>query len=100
MNIFQVIFRLVRRGLILLLGTYWVAFVGYTIKNLVAGGPGAVVVWYRHIAGAAFQWDWRVFLAQQVLTLAITVLLCLFERRILIKERRTSDQSANRTSKV
>jgi len=90
MIIFQVIFRLLRRGLILLLGTYWVAFVGYTIKNLVAGGPSAVVVWYRHIA-RAFPWDWRVFLAQQIVILAITLALCLFERR-------TSD--LNGTSKL
>jgi len=43
MIIFQAILRALRRVFIWLLGAYWLVFIGYTIKNLVAGGPGAVV---------------------------------------------------------
>ena len=67
--------RIISRGLFWLLAAYWVVFIGYTIKNLVAGGSDAAVVWYRHIAGALFlwQWHWGVFLIQQIATLAITL---------------------------
>jgi hypothetical protein len=64
-----------------LLIAYWVVFISYTIMHLVTGDPGAVVVWYRHIAGAPFQWSWGVFLAQQIGILAITLALCFFGRR-------------------
>lgn len=81
MNSLKMIFRLLRRGLIWLLIAYWVAFVGYTIMHLVTGGPGAVVVWYKHIARMPFQWNWPVFLAGQMAILTATVLLYFFERR-------------------
>jgi hypothetical protein len=81
MNSFKLIFRLLRRVLAWLLIAYWVVFVSYTIMHLITGGPGGVVVWYRHIARAPFQWNWGVFLAGQMIILAITVVLCIFERR-------------------
>ncbi len=85
MNSLKMIFRLLRRGLIWLLIAYWVVFVGYTIMHLVTGGPGAVVVWYRHIAKMPFQWNWGVFLAGQIVILAITVALCFFGRQRPVK---------------
>jgi hypothetical protein len=81
MKRFQTILRSLRQALIWFFGLYWVMFIAYTIKNLVEGGPHAVVIWYRHISGGAFRWDWRVFLAQQVTMLAITLLLWFFGRR-------------------
>jgi hypothetical protein len=82
-QVFQSILRAVRHFLILLLGVYWIVFIGYTIKNLVTGGPNAVVAWYRHLSqasGLSFGWDWRVFLAQQFGMLAITLMLWFFLR--------------------
>jgi len=84
MILFQNILRLLRRVLIWFFGAYWVIFVGYTIKNLIQGGPRAVVAWYQHISytgGLSLRWDWRVFLARQVAILAITLLLWFFGRR-------------------
>ena len=78
------IFRAILRVLFWLLGAYWVVFVSYTIKNMIMGGPGAVVGWYEHIShtsGISLRWDWRVFLAQQVAILAITAMLWFFGRR-------------------
>lgn len=74
MGILRRMIRAVLRGLIWLLGAYWIVFLGYTIKNLAAGGPRAVVLWYRHISGATFHWDWRLFLAGQIAMLAITMI--------------------------
>jgi len=65
--------RVISRALFWLLVAYWVVFIGYTVKNLVAGGPGIAVVWYRHISGGAFQWNWGVFLIQQVVILSVTL---------------------------
>jgi hypothetical protein len=81
MNSFKMILRLLRRGLVWLLIAYWVVFMSYTIMHLVTGGPGAVVVWYRHIARLPFPWSWGAFLAQQIGILAITIALCFFGRR-------------------
>lgn len=80
MNILKAILRM----LFWLLGAYWAVFIGYTVKNLVVGGPGAVVAWYKHIShtsGLSLHWDWHWFLAQQVAMLAITVTLWFFGRR-------------------
>ena len=90
MIIFRFILRALRRILIWLLGAYWLVFVSYTIKNLVVGGPGAVVAWYQHISysgGLSFRWDWRVFLAQQAAMLAVTLVLCFFGRRTTARRR-------------
>ncbi len=65
MNSLKMILRLLRRGLIWLLIAYWVVFVSYTIMHPITGGPGAVVVWYRHIARTPFQWNWELFLADR-----------------------------------
>jgi len=103
MIIFQVILRALRRVFIWLLGAYWLVFIGYTIKNLVAGGPGAVVGWYKHIShmpGLSFRWDWRVFLIQQVVMLAITLMLWFFGRRPSgIGDRRDVSSFPNTSSK-
>jgi hypothetical protein len=85
MNSLKMMFRLLRRGLIWLLIAYWVVFVSYTIMHLITGGPGAVVVWYRHIARMPFQWNWGVFLGGQIVILAITVALCFFGRQRPVK---------------
>lgn len=74
-------FRVILRGLFVLLVAYWSIFVGYTIKNLVAGGPGEAVIWYRHISGGAFQWDWRVFVIQQAVIVAVTLAAWFFGRK-------------------
>lgn len=76
----MIIFQLIRRVLIWILLMYWAIFIGYTAVKFFSGGPSAVVVWYRHIARAPFQWDWRVFLAQQAAILTITLALCFFGR--------------------
>jgi hypothetical protein len=81
MNLIKIILRLLRRSLIWLLIAYWIVFVSYTIMHLAAGGPGAVVVWYRHIGGMPFRWNWWMFLAGQMVVLAITVTLCFLEWR-------------------
>ncbi len=73
--------RVISRGLFWLLLVYWLGFIGYTIKNLVTGGPSAAVIWYRHISGAAFQWSWGVFLIQQIAILALTLATWFFGRR-------------------
>jgi hypothetical protein len=79
MKSFKVIFRFLRRFLLWLLVAYWVVFVGYTVTHLITGGPAAVVVWYRHIARMP-QWNWAVFLAGQIIVLAITLTLCFLGR--------------------
>ena len=88
MNAMKTILRSLRRGLMWLLIAYWAVFIGYTIKNLVQGGPEAVVRFYRHIlymhAGAQqvpTEWNWGPFLAAQAVYLAITLALIYFERR-------------------
>lgn len=81
----RVALRSVCRAVLWLLVAYWVTFFGYTIKNLIAGGPGAVVAWYKHIShteAVSLRWDWRVFLAQQIGMLAITWMLWFFGQRI------------------
>jgi hypothetical protein len=87
MNSFKMIFRLLRRGLFWLLIAYWVVFVSYSIMHLITGGRGGVVMWYRHIARAPFQWNWSVFLAGQMVIVAITVALYFFGRRPPIARR-------------
>jgi hypothetical protein len=74
-------FRVILRGVFWLLLVYWLIFIGYTVKNLVAGGSGAAVIWYRHISGGAVKWDWRVFLLQQGVILAVTLASWFFGRR-------------------
>jgi hypothetical protein len=72
------------RAVLWLLVVYWFIFIGYTIKNLIAGGPGAVVAWYKHIShmeAVSLGWDWRAFLAQQIGMLAITWMLWFFGQR-------------------
>lgn len=81
MNTFKAILRVLRRSLMWVLIAYWVIFVSYSMMHLITGGPGAVVVWYRHIARAPFQWNWEMFLAGQMLILAATVAVYFFERR-------------------
>jgi hypothetical protein len=81
MNILQTILRLLRRALLWFLALYWVGFIVYTIKNLATGGPSAAVAWYRHISGGTLRWDWRAFLAAQMVILAITLALWFFGRR-------------------
>jgi len=83
MTALWIILGLFRRCLLWLLAFYWVAFVGFSIRYLVAGGPTAVVVWYRHISEAPFrwQWHWGTFLAGQVIVLAVTLALWMFGRR-------------------
>ncbi len=78
MNVFRIFLRLLRSGLILWLITYWAIFISYTIMNLATGGPTALVAWYRHIARAPFQWNWRVFLAAQMGILAFTLVVLFF----------------------
>ncbi len=83
MRVFKTMLRLVRHTLIWLLGVYWIIFIGYTIKNLVAGGPDAVVAWYKHISrtsALSIHWDWRVFLARQIALVGVTLLLWFFGR--------------------
>lgn len=84
------ILRALRRVLIWFFCAYWVMFIGYTIKNLLIGGPRAVVVWYRHISGGAFRWDWRVFMAEQLAIFAITLILYFFGQRSSRREIRKS----------
>ena len=81
MNPFKMILRLLRLGLLWLLIVYWAIFISYTIMHLVTGGPSAVVRWYRHIAGAPFQWNWEAFLAGEMVILATTLVLGFFEWR-------------------
>jgi hypothetical protein len=82
MNLFKMIFQLFRRGLVWLFIAYWVCFIGYTIMHLVTGGPGAVVIWYRHISGVPFHsWNWIAFLAGQIGILVITIVVYFFGRR-------------------
>jgi hypothetical protein len=81
MNSFKMILLLLRRGLLILLILYWVSFIGFTVDKFVVGGPRAVVGYYVHLAGAAFNWRWRVFLAQQIVLLAVTLALCFLELR-------------------
>jgi hypothetical protein len=80
MNFLKSILRLLRRGLILLLITYWAVFISYTIKNLLVGGPGALVIWYRHISNTLFYWSWGKFVVQQAGILLLTLGLGLSER--------------------
>lgn len=64
---------------------YWAVFIAYTVKNLVAGGPGEVIAWYQHIShtsGLSLHWDWRLFLAQQIVVLATTVILWFLGRLV------------------
>lgn len=82
MNLFKAILRLVRFVLLWILGVYWIAFVGYTIKNLASGGPAAVVTWYRHISGSVFEWSWGVSLAQQFAILILTLTIWFFGRQL------------------
>ncbi len=81
MNSRKATFRLLRRGLIWLLILYWAGFVGYTIRNLAAGGPSAVVGWYMHINGDLVDWKWGRFLARQGAIIGLTVALLIFGRR-------------------
>jgi hypothetical protein len=82
MNLFKMILQLLRRGLVWLFVGYWVCFLGYTIMHLLTGGPGAVVIWYRHISGVPFHsWSWSAFLAGQIGILAITLAMFFFGRR-------------------
>lgn len=87
MNTFKAILRLLRRGLMWVLIAYWVIFVSYSIMHLVTGGPNGVVVWYRHISRAPFEWNWGVFLAGQMFILAVTVVLFIFGRRSPVEHR-------------
>jgi hypothetical protein len=83
MRLFTMILGLLRLCLLWLLAFYWVTFVGFTIKYLAAGGPSAVVTWYRHISAAPFrwQWHWGAFLIGQVIILAATLALLALGRR-------------------
>ena len=80
--IIKSIFRLILRGLLWLLGAYWLGFLGYTVKNLIAGGWTAVLAWYEHISGPVFKWDWRIFLVRQLAILGVTLILYFFDRRM------------------
>jgi hypothetical protein len=73
-------------GLLLLavLLAYWLLFAVYTIRNLILGGPQAVLAWYEHLEtgnrysasseGLSFpQWSAARFLLRQAILLAITV---------------------------
>ena len=73
--------RIFLRGLFWLLLAYWLTFIGYTIKNLATGGPNAAVIWYSHISGEVFKWDWRMFLFRQMVILAITLAAWFFGKR-------------------
>jgi hypothetical protein len=86
MNLFKAILRLFRFVLLWLLAVYWITFVGYTIKNLAAGGPVAAVTWYKHISGAVFEWNWGVFLARQFAILVLTLTIWFFGRRLASHE--------------
>jgi len=87
MRVFEVLLRLVRRGLIWLLLGYWAVFVGYTIEKWMVGGAAAAAAWYRHIEamsrpwGEWKEWTWWGFLARQVMILAVTLALIYWERR-------------------
>ena len=70
---FMAALKIISRGLFCLLVAYWVVFIGYTVKNLVAGGPDAAVVWYRHISGGVAPWRWGVFVVQQAVILGVTL---------------------------
>jgi ABC-type nitrate/sulfonate/bicarbonate transport system permease component len=79
--------RLIRLlGLVLLavLLAYWLIFAVYTIKNLILGGPHAVLAWYMHVDGGYLhiesdgkiiipQWSAAKFVLQQGILLAVTV---------------------------
>jgi len=58
-------------------------FIGYTLRNFAVGGSREVVRWYEHVGRNSLQWDWnwKSFLARQLLILAITLTLWFFERR-------------------
>ena len=79
--------RLIRLlGLVLLavLLAYWLIFAVYTIKNLILGGPHAVLAWYEHLdtgnrysassEGLGFpQWSAAKFVLRQGILLGVTV---------------------------
>jgi len=90
MSTIKTILLFLRRTLLFVLIAYWMGFIGFTIEKLAAGGLRAVVGFYIHIAGAPFEWNWKVFLAQQLTILAITLVLCFFEWRLL-SARRAAD---------
>lgn len=81
MRFYRLILQVLRRALLYLLLAYWVVFGGYTLKYMVTGGLAAVIVWYRHISRAPFEWHWAAFLAGQILLLIVTVALYLRGRR-------------------
>jgi hypothetical protein len=75
--------RLLRRTLIAVLCGYWLIFLAYTIKNVIQGGPAAVVGWYKHISvqsGLLVRWNWRAFIATQLAILGITLILYFWDR--------------------
>ena len=86
LNILLNIFRFSVRFLFALFVAYWAIFLIYTMKNLVIGGPKAVVAWYEHIDthivrtesttetfGLSIRsWDWKLFLERQVAILVLT----------------------------
>lgn len=76
----KAILRIWRLLLLSLLITYWVVLLVYTIKNLITGGPDAVLNWYQHILGIIRlddlnrSWSWRAFLGRQIAIAIFTII--------------------------
>jgi len=84
MNILKAAFRFFRLALLGLLIIYWSVFLFYTLKNLVTGGPRAVALWYMQNEGGVHlpsHWSWSTFVLKQIVILAITLALCLYQGR-------------------
>ncbi|HEX4038334.1 MAG TPA: hypothetical protein VHX37_09775 [Acidobacteriaceae bacterium] len=70
--------RLLGLCLLALLLVYWIVFAGYTMVELLRGGPHAVVAWYAHviIEGSFLSqpraWSPMRFLLRQLVLLAVT----------------------------
>jgi fructose-specific phosphotransferase system IIC component len=82
MNFLKMILQLILSCLFWVLIIYWLIFVIYTIMCFVRGGPVSVIAWYSHIATMQFHWNRRVFLADQIAILAITVTVFILRRRL------------------
>jgi hypothetical protein len=96
MNFFKMIFKLILGCLFWVLITYWAIFVIYTITYSVKGGPASVIAWYSHIAGMQFHWNWKVFLADQIAILAITVTVFILRRRLRASGTRGPDDKSQK----
>jgi hypothetical protein len=82
MNLLKLTLQLILSGLLWVLITYWLVFVMYTIMYFVRSGPDSVIAWYSHIANMQFHWNWRVFLADQVVIMTTTVAVFILRRRL------------------